>query len=109
MLGIRQGEDRGRGEQMLEVPECLFSLGGPTKGDLGGGKSMERNSYCAEAPDKLPVCKSLELLNLFAAVWSRPICHSTHFSRIHLYSSRGYNEAQEQDSIGMKNTALTYR
>ena len=33
-----------------------------------------------------------------------PICHSAHFCWIYLYSSRGYNEAQELDSIGMKHT-----
>ena len=40
----------------------------------------------------------------FVAVWSRPFCNSAHFSQIHLYSSRSYNEAQEWDSFGMKHT-----
>ena len=52
-LWIWHGEDRGHGEPMLEVLEHFFSLGGPANGNLGGGKSMERSSYCAEA--KLPV------------------------------------------------------
>ena len=95
---------------MLEFLERLFSLRVPVKRDLGGGKSMERSSYCAEAPDKPPVKvrKSKELLNLFTAVWSGPICHSTYFSRIHLYSSRGYNKAQERNSIGMEDTLFCF-
>ena len=71
---------------------------------------MERSSYCAKASDKPPmkVCKSQELLNLFAAVWCRPFCHSGNFSRVHLHFSRGYDEAQEQDRFGMKNTFLCF-
>ena len=93
--------------------ECLLSLQQPVELHLCGRKSIERGSYCAEASDEQPVkvSKPQELLNLVAAVSCRPSCHSANFGRIHLHSSRSYNEAQEGDGVGMKHTflALTYK
>ena len=71
---------------------------------------MERGSYCAKASDKPPVkvSKPKELLNLLVAIRCGPLSHSVNFSWIHLYLSSGYNEAQEEDSVDMKGTFLSF-
>lgn len=70
---------------------------------------MQRSRYCAEAFDEQPVKVSKnrdprpkELLNFLAAIRCGPFSHSANFSRVHLHPSRGYNEAKEEDRIGMK-------
>ena len=69
-----------------------------------------RSSYCAKASDESPVevSEPYEMLNLLAAIRCRPLSHSTQFSWIHLYFSRGYDEAQEGDSVGLKSTFLGF-
>ena len=95
---------------MLEGLERLFSLWGPSEWHLCGNESMERSGYGAEASDKSPikVSKSQELLNLLATVRCRPFCYSANLSQVHLYFSRGYNEAQERDRFGMKHTFFVF-
>ena len=107
---VWHGEDGGRGEATLEGLEGCLRLWRPVELHLRGGKSMERRSYCAKASDEPPVkvSKSEELLNLFAAIRCGPLSHSANFSRVHLHSSRGYDEAQEGDSVGMEHTLFCF-
>lgn len=65
---------------------------------------MKRRSYYAEVSDKPPVqvCKAQKQLDLLAVIRYRPLNHSMNFSRVHLYLTRGYDEAQERHRFGMK-------
>lgn len=71
---------------------------------------MERRSYCANASDKplAKVSKAQELLNFVTAIRRGPLSHCTHFSRIHLHSSRGYSEAQGGGSFILKLTFFCF-
>ncbi len=70
---------------------------------------MERCSYGAEVSDEPPVkvSKSQELLNK-TAIRCRPLSHSDNFRWIHLYLSRGYDEAEERYCVSMKLTLFSF-
>ena len=109
-LSLSLCEDGGGGEPTLECTERLLGFGAPLELPLWRRESMERSCYRAEASEKPPVkvSKPEELLNLLAAVGGWPLGHSANFSRVHLYTSGGYDEVQERDSVGMEQTLFCF-